>query len=399
MEFFENELKAELKNITDRGLHRRLRCVEGPQGPELTIDGKTMLVFASNNYLGLANHPRLIEQAVETTKKWGTGSGASRLITGNTALHQGLEKRIARFKGQEKAILFNTGYMANLGVLTSVVGPGDTIFSDELNHASIIDGTRSSRAAVRVYKHNDMDDLGNKLKRDTGKRKLIVTDGLFSMDGDLAPLPELVELKERHGAVLMVDDAHGTGVLGDCGTGIAEHFHMEGKVDINMGTLSKALGTEGGFVAGEENLINFLRNRARTFIFSTAIAPGSVGAALAAFDVLADEPWRIERLRENARFLRRGLGNIGLNVPQGISPIIPVIIGSNEDTLLFGRNLEEQGIFVPAIRPPSVPENTGRLRVTVMATHTREQLERALAAFEISAGETEIQNRDAISKK
>jgi len=400
-------LDEELRKIKDRDMYRHLRRVEGPQGPSLLINGKEMLSLASNNYLGLADHPFVIQRTIDAVEKWGTGSGASRLITGNTSVHEALEERIARFKGTEASILFNTGFMANLGILTSLMGPGDTIFSDELNHASIIDGTRLSRAEVVVYNHRDLEDLELKLrKHEDGKRggrggkedarkgsgvdtrnpnrKLIVTDGVFSMDGTIAPLPGLVELKEQFNAILMVDDAHGTGVMGENGKGTSEHFGLpcgSGGVDINMGTLSKAMGSEGGFVAGSRGLIDFLRNRARSFIFTTAIAPGSAAASLASFKVLEQESWRISILRENAALLRDGLREMGFRVSEGITPIIPVIIGSSKDTLEFSKELEEKGIFVPAIRPPTVREGTGRLRATVMATHTREQLEWALDVF------------------
>lgn len=375
-------LEKELQNLKLQDRYRHLRRIEGPQGPTLNMNGRKMISFASNNYLGLANHPAIIKRAVEVVGAWGTGSGASRLISGNTALHERLEERIADFKGTDAAILFNTGFMANLGVLTSLMGTEDTIFSDELNHASIIDGARMSKAKIVVYKHRDAEDLETKLRTNGGDRKLVVSDGVFSMDGEITPLPGLVDLAEQNDAFLMVDDAHGTGVLGENGRGTSEHFHLSGGVDINMGTLSKAMGSEGGFIAGNENLINFLRNKARSFIYTTAMAPGSVGASLGSFDVLEEESWRIRKLHENASFMRDGLRKAGFRTPEGHTPIIPVIIGSSRETMEFSKRVEEMGIFVPGIRPPTVPDGKGRVRITVMATHTKEQLDRGLDAFE-----------------
>lgn len=377
-------LREELDKISKQGLYRQLRSITTPQEPIIKMNDREMLLLASNNYLGLANHPKLKERAIKAVEDWGTGTGASRLVSGNNILHEELEEKLSHFKGHEGAIIFNTGFMANVGVISSLMGPEDTIFSDELNHASIIDGVRLSKAKLNVYKHNDIKDLEEKLKTNDGSRKLIVTDGVFSMDGDIALLPELVELKEKYDCILMIDDAHGTGVLGEKGQGTAEFYNLDNGIDIHLGTLSKALGAEGGYVTGSRNLIEYLRNRARTFIFSTAIAPSSVGAAIASLEVLEEEAWRIGKLKENVQYLRMGLRDVGFDVPMGHTPIIPVVIGSNENTLLFSKELEILGILAPAIRPPTVPEGTGRIRTTVMATHSKEQLDKAIEAFKLT---------------
>lgn len=374
-------IKQELDKLKEQGLYRQLKIISSAAEPIIKVNGKEMLLLASNNYLGLANHPKLRERAVKTIEKWGTGTGASRSVSGSTSLHEELEEKLAQFKGHEGAIIFNTGYMANVGVISSLMGPDDTIFIDKLNHASIIDGARLSKAKLRVYKHNDIKDLEKKLKTTYKGRKLIVTDGVFSMDGDIVLLPEIVELKKKYDCILMIDDAHSTGVLGEKGKGTAEYYNLMDGVDIHLGTLSKALGTEGGFVTGSSDLIDYLRNKARTFIYSTAIAPSTIGAAIASLEVIVEEAWRISRLNENAQYLRMGLRDIGFEIPLGHTPIIPVLIGSNENTLIFSKELEELGILAPAIRPPTVPKGTGRIRVTVMADHSQEQLERAIEAF------------------
>jgi 8-amino-7-oxononanoate synthase len=390
MEFY----KEELNKLANLGLYRSLSKITSPQEAEVEVDNRKMLLFASNNYLGLANHPKLKAGAIRAINTWGAGSGASRLVTGNTALHEELETKLAAFKGHEGAILFNTGYMANVGVISSLMGSEDIIFSDELNHASIIDGIRLSKAKVVVYKHNDISDLETKLKLvnqgNTIGKKLIVTDGVFSMDGDIALLKELVDLKNRYGGLLMVDDAHGTGVLGEHGRGTAEYYGVSKEVDINLGTLSKALGGEGGYVTGSKELIEYLHNKARTFIFSTAQMPAAIGAGIAALEVIQEEKWRITQLRDNAAYLRKNIEKLGFNVPEGSTPIIPVIIGSNHDTLNFSKGLNEEGLLVPAIRPPTVPEGTGRLRITVMATHTKEHLDQAIALFSKIGRETGV---------
>lgn len=375
-------IKEQLAGIRKQGLFRELRTLSGPQEPVVIKDGRECLLMASNSYLGITTHKEVVAAALEATANYGTGSGGSRLISGNTVLHEELERALADFKGTEAAIVFNTGYMANLGVISSLADQGDVIFSDELNHASIIDGCRLSRAKVKVYRHGDLNHLESLIAEElSGGRKLIVTDGVFSMDGDLAPLPGIVELAREYGAMVMVDDAHGTGVLGANGQGTAEHFGLKEQIDIQLGTLSKALGSEGGFAAGDEELIQYLRNRARTFIFSTGLAPGVIAAALAALKVVDLEPWRRERLKENANRLRDGLTAMGYRVIPTETPIIPVLVGEAETTVALARALDEGGVFAPAIRPPTVPPGTCRIRVTVMASHTTEHIDRALEVF------------------
>jgi len=380
--------KARIKAIHESGQYRQLRLVEQTSGPEIVMNGKKFLNFASNNYLGLANHPVICQRAAESIAIWGVGSGASRLITGNSSLHEELEKKIADFKKQDSSVLFNCGYMANLGGITALTGKDDIIYSDMLNHASIIDGARLSKAKISVYDHSDPRDLEAKIRTSGKKGGLIVSDGVFSMDGDIALLPELVEIARQYECALMIDDAHGTGVIGKTGRGVCEHFNLYEGVDLHMGTLSKALGSEGGFIAGSDILADLLRNVARPFIFSTAITPSSVAAASAAIDVLREEVWRVRTLSKNSRYLREGLRSIGLTVPDGITPIIPVIVGSNKDTISFSTILEQEGIFSPAIRPPTVPEGLGRIRVTTMATHTHEHLDQALSSFETAGRKT-----------
>lgn len=375
-------IKEQLAGIRKQGLFRELKTLSGPQEPVVIKDGRECLLMASNSYLGITTHKEVVAAALEATANYGTGSGGSRLISGNTVLHEELERALADFKGTEAAIVFNTGYMANLGVISSLADQGDVIFSDELNHASIIDGCRLSRAKVKVYRHGDLNHLESLIAEElSGGRKLIVTDGVFSMDGDLAPLPGIVELAREYGAMVMVDDAHGTGVLGANGQGTAEHFGLKEQIDIQLGTLSKALGSEGGFAAGDEELIQYLRNRARTFIFSTGLAPGVIAAALAALKVVDLEPWRRERLKENANRLRDGLTAMGYRVIPTETPIIPVLVGEAETTVALARALDEGGVFAPAIRPPTVPPGTCRIRVTVMASHTTEHIDRALEVF------------------
>ncbi|GIM46875.1 8-amino-7-oxononanoate synthase [Collibacillus ludicampi] len=375
-------LRHELESIRNKGLYRRLRRMESAASTRVIVDGREMLMCASNNYLGLADDHRLIEAAIEAIRKYGTGSSGSRLTTGNTALHEQLEERIARFKGTEAAIVFNTGYMANVAAMTALATAGDVIFSDEWNHASLIDGCRLSKADVVIYRHADLKDLEEKLMRyRSGKRNLIVTDGVFSMDGDIANLPGIVELAERYGAWVMVDDAHATGVLGRRGAGTVEHFDLHGRVHIQMGTLSKAVGAEGGYIAGTHELIEYLRNCARPFIFSTALSPGVIGTALTAIDLIENEPERRARLSLISKRVREELIEMGFRVMSGETPILPILIGEAERAVEFSHHLEEQGVFAPAIRPPSVPQGTSRIRLTLMATHTDEDVRDILGAF------------------
>lgn len=375
-------IKEELAGLKYHGLYRSLNTMEDAQSSRTTVNGKRCILLSSNNYLGLTQHPELTAAAREAINLWGTGSGGSRLITGNFRLHEELEETIAAFKSTESAILFNTGYMANLGAITALTGQADVIFSDELNHASIIDGCRLSRAKTIIYPHKNAGALEKLLQQAAGhRRRLIVTDGVFSMDGDLAPLPRLVELAEKYNALLMVDDAHATGVLGPRGAGTASHFGLEGRIPVQMGTLSKAIGSVGGYIAGSRDLIDYLGNKARSFIFSTALPPAAIAAALAAFKVIQENPGLREALHHNARYFRSGLKQAGFNILAEESPVIPVLTGDTEKTVQMARLLFSMGVFAPGIRPPTVPPGTGRVRVTVMATHSGDDLDMALDAF------------------
>lgn len=375
-------LEEELAYLQEHHLYRRLNRMDDSQAARTVVNGKQCLLLSSNNYLGLTEHPEVKAAAREAVTRWGTGAGGSRLTTGNLRLHEELENTIARFKKTEAAIVFNTGYMANLGAITALAGKDDLILSDELNHASIIDGCRLSRAKIKIFPHKDTRALEKLLQQAQGyRRRLIVTDGVFSMDGDLAPLPRLVELAEKYHALLMVDDAHATGVLGRRGAGTADHFNLEGKVHIQMGTLSKAVGSAGGYIAGSRKLIDYLRNKARSFIFSTALPPAVIASATAAFTVIEKNPQIRENLWANARYLRSGLKQMGFSIMTEESPIIPIFIGDADKTMKMAEKLFILGVFAPGIRPPTVPPGTSRIRVTVMATHTREDLDRALAAF------------------
>lgn len=379
-----DDLRRELARWTEEGLARRMRRAEGPPGPRVRVESRELIMCASNNYLGLANDPRVAESAAEAIRRFGTGASGSPLLTGNTSLHERLESAIARWKGAEAALLFHSGYAANLAVLSSIAREGDAIYSDALNHASIIDGCRLSRAGVAVYRHGDIGDLAAKMADQGAGRALVVTDGVFSMDGDIAPVPDLLRLADPRGAWLMVDDAHATGVLGEDGQGTPDHFGLEsGRIPIQVGTLSKALASEGGFVAGSKTLVEYLRNFARPFMFSTALAPGAVGAALAALEIVRSEPWRRDRLRKISCALRDGLTDLGFRVAPGVTPILPVWIGDAGLAVEFGRRLEEHGVYAPAIRPPSVPAGGSRIRLTLMATHSDEDLDRVRRAFAV----------------
>ena len=376
------ELSADLERWKAAHLHRRARRTDSPPGPWAVMDGRRVLVLASNNYLGLATHPSVVEAAREAAKVWGAGASGSRLTSGNLDLHESLERDIADFKHTEAALLFGSGYEANTGAIPALAGSDDLILSDQLNHASLIDGCRLSRAETRVYRHGDADHVRELLAdRSRFRRCLIVTDGVFSMDGDLAPLPELHAIASEHGAWLYVDDAHGVGVLGGAGGGTLEYFGMQPSNVVQMGTLSKALGASGGYIAGGRVLIDYLRNAARSFIFTTAPSPAPVAAARAALRLLRAEPERREQLSLNAGHLRALLSQRGLEVPHGVTPIIPILLGSSERALAVAEALEHAGVWAPAIRPPTVPDSAARLRVSVMATHTVEDLERAADAI------------------
>ena len=376
-------IKDELKQIHDKQLFRLLTELETGQSPEVTISGKTYILLGSNSYLGLSVDPKVVESARLALEKYGTGSGGSRLVSGSFDLHRQLEEKIAEFKNTDSAILFSSGYLANIGTISALVGSDDIIYSDELNHASIIDGARLSRSTVRIYKHLDLNHLTELLESDknTKCRKLIVTDTVFSMDGDLVPLPQLVEISEKYGCILMIDEAHATGVLGKRGSGATEHFGVEDRVPVVMGTLSKAIGSLGGYIAGSQELIDFIRNRVRSYIFDTSLPPASLAASITAIDIIENEPERREHLWNMVNKFKMGIENTGLRILPSHSAIIPVLIGDAEPALNFAKMLRENGVFTPAVRPPSVPHGMCRIRVTIMAKHTEDHVETALKAF------------------
>jgi 8-amino-7-oxononanoate synthase len=371
-----------IERLRADSLHRSVRALSSSQGPHVETPDGPMLLLASNNYLGLATDARVVEAGAEATRRWGTGAGSARLISGGVTVHDELEERLASLKRAESALLFSSGYLANLGVIATLVEAGDVVVSDELNHASIVDGARMSRASVRVYEHANVDHLRTLLRESAGARRiLVVTDTVFSMDGDLAPLPQIVEECARAGAILMVDEAHATGVVGPGGRGGVAHFGVEDGVHVVVGTLSKALGAAGGFVAGSRALVDLLRNRARTFIFDTAMPAPVAAAALAALGVLESEPSRPERARSLARELAVGVRAAGFDVRDPVAAIVPVMVGESDAALALAEALRREGVLVPAIRPPSVRAGTARLRATVMATHSDEDIARGVRAF------------------
>jgi len=374
--------RDEINDLKKKGLYREMRTVEGEQDSSVVSNGKRVLMFSSNNYLGLANHPGLKKASMDTALYYGTGSGGSRLISGSMEVHRTLEKELALFKGTDGALLFSSGYHANVGAISALAGEGDLILSDEFNHASIVDGCRLSRGEVRVYKHGDMNSLKEILRRSSKfKRRLIVTDSVFSVDGDIAPLPDIVDLAEKYSALVMVDDAHGTGVLGKKGKGAIEHFGLEGKVEIQMGTLGKALGSFGAYIAGSEDLIQYLVNKTRSLLYTTALPPSVCGSALAALKILGERPELVSQLRNNANYFRKGMRDLGYPISESGTPILPLILRDPFVTMNMARSLFDEGVYVQGIRPPTVPEGTSRLRITLMASHTREQLDFGLRAF------------------
>jgi 8-amino-7-oxononanoate synthase len=376
MDFIGKELDA----LRRRGLYREFKTLDGAADRIVTLYGTTFLCFSSNNYLGLANDPRLVAAAKDALDEYGVGAGASRLVSGNQRIHRELERRLAEFKGTEAAIVFPTGYMANVGTITSLVGESDAVIVDRLDHASIIDGARLSRAKLLVYAHCDLGSLEQALEQARPyRRRLVVTDTLFSMDGDIAPLREIALMAKRYDAMVMADDAHGTGVLGEHGRGALEHGACEGDVDVVMGTLSKALGALGGFVAGERPLIEYLRNTARAFMYTTALPAAMCAAALAALELVEREPERRAALRENVVAFKAGLRAKGYAADYSPAPSVPIVLGEAARALEKARELYANHIFVPAIRPPTVPKGTSRLRVSLMASHTRDDLERLLS--------------------
>lgn len=357
-----------------------MRSIRGSQQSRVVMDGGEKLLLCSNNYLGLADHPELKAASIRAIERFGVGSGASRLVSGTMELHEALEERIAVFKGTARALVFNSGYSANTGVLPALVGKDDVVFCDRLNHASIVDGCLLSRARMVRYPHNDMTELRRLLQENKGRRRLIVSDGVFSMDGDLARLSEMVALKKEFDALLMVDDAHGTGVLGATGRGTAEHFGLQSEIDIHMGTMGKAVGCFGAYVAASEEIVDYLVNRARSFIFSTSLPPAVMASCIAAFDII-DSPVGVElrnHLARNSSFFRTGLQSSGFDIRESETQIIPVMVGDAEKTMEFSSALFDAGVYVQGIRPPTVPVGGCRLRCTLMATHTEDELSLAL---------------------
>jgi glycine C-acetyltransferase len=376
-------LSDELDQLREQGLFRPLRVLGSPQDTEAVVDGKRVLNLSSNNYLGLTTHPQLERAMIKATEEWGAGSGAVRTIAGTMTVHEELERRLAEFKHTQASLVFQSGFTANLGVLQSLVKEGDVIISDELNHASIIDGIRLSKAERSIFKHRDMDDLERQLEKHRDKRvKLVVTDGVFSMDGDIAPLPAIVERAERFQALVMVDDAHASGVLGTNGRGSVNHFGLDGRVDLQMGTLSKAMGVLGGYVAGAQAVRDYLIHRARPFLFSTSHPPGVAAACIAAIDVLLAEPERIERLWKNTKRFKDGLKRLGFETGASETPITPVIVGKGVVAMKLSDRLFSLGVFAQGIGYPTVPEGRARIRTIVTGGHSEAQLDRALEAFE-----------------
>jgi 8-amino-7-oxononanoate synthase len=391
------DLTQRLDELESEGLRRRMRIVDGPQGTVVLLDGNPVLVLCSNNYLGLADDARLRQAAADAALALGTGSGASRLISGSMSIHAELEARLAEFKLKDAALLFGSGYLANTGTIAALAGRGEVVFSDELNHASIIDGCRLSRAESFVYRHRDTEHLEWALRRAVGRAALIVTDGVFSMDGDVAPLEELAILARRYGSRLMVDEAHATGCLGPGGRGSVAAAGLGDEVDVIMGTLGKALGGYGAYVCGSCELVDYLVNTARPFIFSTALPPAVVAAASAAVDLVLEDPKRVERLQANATTLRDALRDEGLEPTGSGTQIVPLVIGEAEKTVALSERLLERGVFAQAIRPPTVARGTCRLRITVMATHSVSDLRRAAALIGESARELGLAVSDGVA--
>jgi glycine C-acetyltransferase len=375
-------LGDELRSLKDQNLYRRLRILEDEQKAHTTFDGRSVVNLSSNNYLGLTTHPRLRERAREALERFGVGSGSVRTIAGTMGIHMELERRLAEFKKVEAVVVFQSGFTANAGTVSAILTKDDFVISDELNHASIIDGCRLSRATIKVFPHRDT-DAARRIARDlpAGPRKLLITDGVFSMDGDLGPLRELCAVAEETGCIMMVDDAHASGVFGRNGRGTVDHFDVHGRVDVQVGTLSKAVGALGGYVAGNRNLIEFLYHRARPFLFSTSHPPAVAAACIAALDVLIDEPEIIERLWDNTRFFKEGLARLGFDTGTSESPITPVLAGEGARAMALSDRLFDQGVFAQGIAFPTVARDKARVRTIVTATHTREELQFALDAF------------------
>jgi glycine C-acetyltransferase len=375
-------LDAELNQLKERGVFRGLRVLDGEQRAHATFDGRSVVNLSSNNYLGLTTHPHLRKKAIEATEKYGVGSGAVRTIAGTMELHVELERRLAAFKKTEATVVFQSGFTANAGTVAALLGKEDTIVSDELNHASIIDGARLSRATIKVFPHRDVDAARTILEAlPKGGRTLLISDGVFSMDGDLGALPGLCALRDEFGCIMMVDDAHASGVFGAEGRGTIDHFGLHGRVDVQVGTLSKAIGVLGGYVAGTSTLITFLHQRARPFLFSTSHPPAVTAACIAAIDVLESEPQWMRQLWENTRFFKEGLTALGFDTGQSDSPITPVMVGDAAKAMRFSDRLFEEGVFALGIGFPTVPQGRARLRTIVTATHTKDELTFALDRF------------------
>src|SRR5499427_130438 len=374
---------AEADRVREAGVYAFFRAIESAQDPEVVSGGRRMVMLGSNNYLGLTNDPRVKEAAIEAIRKYGSGCAGSRFLNGTLDLHVRLEERLAEFMRRDAAVTFATGFQVNLGAISCVVGKGDTVYLDKQDHACIIDGARLSFGDVKKFKHNDPADLRRQMRNDAEARgRLVVIDGVFSMEGDIAPLPEIVSAAREFSAGVMVDDAHGIGVLGKTGRGTAEHFHLEHDVDLIMGTFSKSMASVGGFIAGNSTVIDYIKHRARTLIFSAAPPPASAAAALATVEIMDREPERRERLWQNTRFFAEGLRSLGFDTGESKTPVVPVVVGEDLTTLRMVKRLEEEGVFVNCVLSPATPPGRALIRTSLMATHTREQLSRALDAVE-----------------
>ena len=379
------------ERVRNAGVYSFFRVIESAQDPEVVCDGRRMIMLGSNNYLGLTNDPRVKEAAIDAIRKYGSGCAGSRFLNGTLDLHVRLEERLARFMRKDAAVTFATGYQVNLGAISCLVGKGDVIYLDKQDHACIIDGARLSFGEVRKFKHNDARDLARQMRNDTAARgRLIVVDGVFSMEGDIAPLPEIVAAAREFDAAVMVDDAHGIGVLGPTGRGTAEHYGLEDDVDLVMGTFSKSMASVGGFIAGDETVIDFIKHRARTLIFSAAPPPASVAAALATVEIMEREPERRTKLWENARFFSDGLRSLGLDTAGSQTPVVPVVVGEDDAALAMVQRLHDEGVFVNCVLSPATPPGRALIRTSLMATHTRDQLTRALEAIEKVAKELQL---------
>lgn len=381
-----------LNELKEQGVYRKLPVLESPSGPRCIVNGKNVINLSSNNYLGLANHPRLKEAGKKAIDKWGMGAGAVRTIIGTMSIHEELEEKLAKFKHVEAVLVFQSGFTANAGAIPGIVDKGDVIISDELNHASIIDGCRLSKADVVRYKHSDMEDLERVINevKDNYNIKLIITDGVFSMDGDIAKLPEIVELAEKYGCLTYVDDAHSSGVLGKSGQGSAHHFGLSDRVDVQIGTLSKAIGVVGGYVAGRRNLIDWLNHRGRPFLFSTAAPPAVAAACIEAVNILSESTELTDRMWDNANHFKKKLNELGFNTGKSETPITPVITGDDRKAVELSKRLFEEGVFAQAIVFPTVPKGGARVRTIVTAAHTKDDLDEAAAAFAKVGRELEL---------